>query len=106
MTVGALQADPRFNGNVNTSQGTLSSGDLNLGRETMPRIRVDLLIFNRQGLNFKADFAKLEYRWWFGGADTVLGLGAGAAHYKLGLRASASAWQVTGTHRVVLLRDA
>ena len=43
----------------------------------MPRIRVDLLIFNRQGLNFKADFAKLEYRWWFGGADTVLGLGAG-----------------------------
>ena len=125
VTVGAFQADPSFNGNVNTSQGTLSSGDLNLGRETMPRIRVDLLIFDRQGLhfdyyqynhtysgsiannsnvngsalttvgnaslNFKADFAKLAYRWWFGGADTVLGLGAGAAYYKLGVRARARA---------------
>jgi hypothetical protein len=42
-------------------------------------------------LNLKADFAKLAYRWWFGSGNTVLGLGAGAAYYKLGLSANAVA---------------
>jgi hypothetical protein len=125
VSVGAFQADPNFNGNFNTAQGSLQSGDVNLGRETMPRIRADLLIFDSQGvhfdyyqynhtysgsfannanvngstlttagnasLNVKLDFAKLAYRWWFGGGDTVLGLGAGAAYYKLGLDANATA---------------
>ena len=125
VSVGAFQADPNFNGNFNTAQGSLQSGDVNLGRETMPRIRADLLIFDSQGvhfdyyqynhtysgsfannanvngstltttgnasLNVKLDFAKLAYRWWFGGEDTVLGLGAGAAYYKLGLNANATA---------------
>jgi hypothetical protein len=130
LTVGAFQADPNFNGNVNTPQGTLTSGDLNLGKETMPRIRADLLILDSQGvhfdyyqynhtysgsiannsnvngsalttvgnasLNFKVDFAKLAYRWWFGGGNTVFGVGAGAAYYKLDLSANATA-SVNGT---------
>ena len=41
--------------------------------------------------DIKLDFAKLEYRWWFGSGNTVLGLGAGAAYYKISLSASATA---------------
>jgi hypothetical protein len=52
VTVGAFQADPNFNGNVNMPVGTLASGDVNLGKETMPRIRADLLILDNQGLHF------------------------------------------------------
>lgn len=42
-------------------------------------------------LDIKLDFAKLEYRWWFGGGNTVIGLGAGAAYYKISLNANATA---------------
>ncbi len=42
-------------------------------------------------LNLKLDFMKLESKWWFGGGDTVLGLGAGAAYYTIGLNANATA---------------
>ena len=42
-------------------------------------------------LDLKLDFAKLAYRWWLGSGDTVFGLGAGAAYYKLDLMADASA---------------
>jgi hypothetical protein len=41
-------------------------------------------------LSVNLDFAKLAYKWWFGSGDTVLGLGAGAAYYKVGLNANAS----------------
>ena len=41
-------------------------------------------------LGVNLDFAKLAYKWWFGSGNTVLGLGAGAAYYKLGLNANAS----------------
>lgn len=42
--------------------------------------------------NLRFDFAKLAYRWWLGSGDTVFGLGAGAAYYrvKLDTRAYAS----------------
>jgi len=42
-------------------------------------------------LDIKLDFAKLEYRWWFGSGNTVIGLGAGAAYYKINLNANATA---------------
>jgi len=71
----------------------------------MPRIRVDLLIFNRQGLNFKADFANLEYRWWFGGADR-LGSGCGGCLLQAWPQGERKCMPVTGTPRIVLLRDA
>jgi len=41
--------------------------------------------------DMKFDFAKLEYRWWFGSGNTVVGLGAGAAYYKATLNATATA---------------
>ena len=41
--------------------------------------------------DIKLDFAKMEYRWWFGSGNTVLGLGAGAAYYKVSLNANATA---------------
>jgi hypothetical protein len=39
----------------------------------------------------KIDFGKLAYKWWLGSGNTVLGLGAGAAYYRLGLEANATA---------------
>jgi uncharacterized protein YjbJ (UPF0337 family) len=42
-------------------------------------------------MDIKLDFAKLEYRWWFGSGNTVVGLGAGAAYYKISLNANATA---------------
>ena len=42
-------------------------------------------------LDIKLDFAKLEYKWWFGSGNTVIGLGAGAAYYKVSLSANATA---------------
>jgi hypothetical protein len=42
-------------------------------------------------LDVKIDFAKLAYKWWFGSGNTVLGLGAGAAYYRVGLDLNANA---------------
>ena len=51
IVVGAFQSDPEFNASVNTPYGKLQSGDINLGKETMPRIKVDVLLFDSQGLS-------------------------------------------------------
>ncbi|SDN13699.1 hypothetical protein SAMN05720382_103520 [Polaromonas sp. JS666] len=42
-------------------------------------------------LDVKVDFAKLAYKWWFGSGNTVMGVGLGAAYYRVGLDLSASA---------------
>jgi opacity protein-like surface antigen len=39
----------------------------------------------------KVDIGNFSYRWWFGGEDTVAGVGVGAAFYKIKLNYSASA---------------
>ena len=125
ISIGALQADPNFNAGLNTPYGTLQSGDINLGKETMPRVQADIMIFESQGLSFdyyqynhdytgsiannansngttlttvgnatlntKLDFAKLAYKWWFGSGNTVVGIGAGAAYYRISLSANATA---------------
>ncbi|MBW8721945.1 MAG: hypothetical protein JF626_08785 [Polaromonas sp.] len=45
----------------------------------------------RANLDVKIDFAKLAYKWWLGSGNTVLGLGAGAAYYRVGLDLNANA---------------
>lgn len=47
-------------------------------------------------LDTKIEFAKLAYKWWIGSGNTVVGLGAGAAYYRVGLDARANA-TVNGT---------
>lgn len=47
-------------------------------------------------LETKIEFAKLAYKWWIGSGNTVVGLGAGAAYYRIGLDARATA-SVNGT---------
>jgi len=42
-------------------------------------------------VDLQLDFAKLAYKWWLGSGNTVLGLGAGAAYYRAGLDARATA---------------
>lgn len=39
-------------------------------------------------LKTEIDIAKLAYKWWMGSGSTVVGLGAGAAYYRLGVNAS------------------
>jgi len=41
-------------------------------------------------LNVKLDFAKLSYKWWLGSGNTVFGLGAGAAYYRINIGANAN----------------
>jgi hypothetical protein len=42
-------------------------------------------------LDLKLDFAKFAYKWWIGSGDTVLGLGAGVAYYRVSLDSNALA---------------
>jgi hypothetical protein len=125
IAVGVFQADPTLDASVNTPYGKLQSGEINMGKETMPRVKANLILFDSQGLSFdcyqykhgyagtvannfayngtafattgsasldiKLDFAKLAYKWWIGSGDTVIGLGAGAAYYKIALDARATA---------------
>lgn len=125
ISVGALRADPNMNVNLATTYGNLGTGDVVLGKETMTRVKANLMIFDSQGLSIdfykykhnysgaienatsvnntplvatvngnidlQIDFGKIAYKWWMGSGNTVLGLGAGAAYYKLGLQANAAA---------------
>jgi hypothetical protein len=52
-------------------------------------LRTPVATTTSANLGVRLDFAKLAYKWWFGSGDTVLGLGAGAAYYKVGLNANA-----------------
>lgn len=54
-------------------------------------IGTSLTTTGNANLDIKLDFAKLEYKWWFGSGNTVMGLGAGAAYYKVSLSANATA---------------
>jgi hypothetical protein len=125
VSAGVFRTEPKLNLSLHTQYGTLQSGDIGLGMETMPRVKADIMIFDSQGLSFdyyqysqaytgaianntnilgtelttvgnarldiKLDFAKLEYKWWFGSDNTVLGLGAGAGYYKVSMIANATA---------------
>ena len=125
VSIGAFQTDPNFNVSANTPYGTLQSGDIALGKETVPRVKVDVMLFDSQGLSFDAyqyqrnyagsianntnlggtslttvgnaglglrfDVATLAYKWWLGSGDTVVGLGAGLAYYRMSLDANATA---------------
>jgi hypothetical protein len=42
-------------------------------------------------LDLKLDFAKFAYKWWIGSGNTVLGLGAGVAYYRVSLDSNALA---------------
>jgi hypothetical protein len=125
ISAGVLRADPNINVNLSTAYGNLGTGDVGLGKETMPRIKANIMLFDSQGLSIdfyqykhsysgsignttsvnntplvtsvnanidlQLDFGKLAYKWWFGSGNTALGLGAGAAYYKLDLNANAAA---------------
>ncbi|WP_408595595.1 hypothetical protein [Limnohabitans sp.] len=44
VSVGVLSADPKLNLSLNSTYGDLGSGDMGLGKETMPRIKANLMI--------------------------------------------------------------
>ncbi len=124
ISVGVFHADPKIGAAWVTPYGNLETGDIALGKETLPRIKADVMLFDNQGLSFdyyqyqhnysgnvanninvlgsglstsgqanldlKMDFAKLSYKWWIGSGNTVLGLGAGAAYYKIDMNSNVS----------------
>lgn len=130
VTVGVFHADPKLDASLITQYGDLHTGNVTLGKEMLPRIKADLILFDSQGLSLdyyqykhsytggvannitvlgyglsttgnanlelKMDIAKLAYKWWIGSGDTVLGLGAGAAYYKIDMNANATASIVGG----------
>jgi hypothetical protein len=125
VSAGIFFTDPQVNGALNTQYGNLQSGDIGLGKASVPRIKADFILFDSQGLAFdyyqysrtyngtianntnllgttlttvgdanldvKIDFGKIEYKWWFGSADTVVGLGLGAGYYKINMKANVTA---------------
>ena len=125
ISVGVFRADSKINTTLNTAYGNFGTGDIRLGKETIPHIKADLMIFDSQGLSLdyyhykqgyadsaggstsingtaitttvsanlgvKLDVAKLAYKWWIGSGNTVVGLGAGAAYYKVDLNLAATA---------------
>lgn len=114
LSLGAFRPDPRFNASLQGSAGRVETGDLKAGHVTMPRVSADVLIGDSHGISFdyyrfsrtysggasdgnlNADarldlglhFARLGYKWWLGSGNTVLGLGAGAAYYRIDLEGS------------------
>jgi hypothetical protein len=130
VSLGVFHADPKIDASLITQYGNLQTGNVPLGKETLPRIKADLMLFDSQGLSldyyqykhsytgavannitgfgstlrttgnanldFKMDFAKLSYKWWLGSGKTVLGLGAGAAYYKIDMNATATAYTNLG----------
>lgn len=60
-SVGAFNADPKFNASVGTPYGTLQSGDIKPGRVTMPRITADVLLGDSQGISFDYYQYKRDY---------------------------------------------
>lgn len=109
ISAGAFRADPRFNASLQGDAGRVETGDIKAGSITMPRVSADVLIGDSHGISFDyyrfrrgydaqagngnltgdarldlgLDFAKLGYKWWLGSGNTVLGLGAGAAYYRI-----------------------
>jgi hypothetical protein len=53
------------------------------------------------GAKTTADIGNFSYRWWFGGEDTVAGLGLGAAYYRIKFNLNASA-TVGGTTQSIV----
>jgi hypothetical protein len=60
-SVGAFNADPKFNASVSTPYGTLQSGDIKPGRVTMPRVTADVLLGDSQGISFDYYQYKRDY---------------------------------------------
>lgn len=55
-------------------------------------------------LDLQLDFAKAAYKWWIGSGNTVFGLGAGAAYYRVTLDTDATA-SLNGTTGAIRQRD-
>lgn len=76
LSVGAFNADPKFNASVNTPYGSLQSGDIKPGRVTMPRISADMLIGDSQGISFDYYQYKRDYTGGVASNNSFGGLGS------------------------------
>lgn len=52
VSVGGFRAEPKFGARVGTDVGTLDTGEFKTDSVTMPRVKVDVLLFDSQGLSF------------------------------------------------------
>lgn len=117
--LGAYRPDTKVDFSVRDRASGIDSGKLKFdaGDVTLPRARVDVLLFGSQGLsfdyyrfkrdrtespggslgvdgnavdvgasvrgNFTLDMGNASYHWWLGGDNDVVGVGVGAAWYKV-----------------------
>ena len=72
LSVGGFSADPKLDASFGTAYGALQTGDVKLGRVTMPRISADLLLGDSQGISFDYYRYKRDYS---GGIDSTTSLG-------------------------------
>lgn len=117
ISIGELLTNPKIDVGISTPYGNVQTGDVSLGKQKMPRVKAEIILFDNQGISFdtykykrsytagfhevgniagnsitadgnasldvQLDYSKLAYKWWLGSENTVLGIGLGAAYYKL-----------------------
>jgi hypothetical protein len=71
ISVGVLRADPSLNVNLGTAYGSLGTGDVGLGTQTLPRIKANLMIFDSQGLSMDFYQYKNSYSGSIGNTTSV-----------------------------------
>ncbi len=108
LAVGAYHVRPTLSARGASPEGGASVSSFSGRNANLPRITLDLRLFERQGLSFdyyrydradrfsgfdadgalssRLEFGKASYRWWFGSGDTAVGVGAGASYYKASTR--------------------
>ncbi|WP_399681652.1 hypothetical protein [Xenophilus sp.] len=79
LSVGAFSAKPEVSAAVGNRWGSLSTGDLDAGRKTLPRISGEFLIGDNHGISFEAFRYSQSYADQWGGVYTSGPFSAGLA---------------------------
>ncbi|WP_431263239.1 hypothetical protein ACQ859_25030 [Roseateles chitinivorans] len=112
LAAGVYHMRPTLSARGASSDGKASISSFSGNSVNLPRLQLDLRLFERQGLSFdyyrygrsdrftgfdadgalssKLEFGKASYRWWFGSGDVAMGVGAGASYYKASTRTRAT----------------
>ncbi|HEY1396687.1 LPS assembly protein LptD [Roseateles sp.] len=112
VAAGVYHLRPTLSARGASPDGGASVSSFSGGSANLPRLQLDLRLFDRQGLSFdyyrydrsdrftgfdangalnsKLEFGKASYRWWFGSGKTAFSLGAGASYYKASTRSHAT----------------
>lgn len=74
VSLGVFHADPKIDAALITQYGNLQTGDIKLGKETLPRIKADLILFDSQGLSL--DYYQYKHNYTGAVANNITGFGS------------------------------